>query len=238
MKFDELLSLVQSEPVFTTGMLAAGDVELPEVRRQLSRWRKAGRIIQLRRGLYTLSKRYRKVDPHPFLVANAISRPSYVSCQSALSYYGLIPEAVFMYTCVTTGRPAVHQNELGRFIYRHIKVDLFWGYRWFPLDTGLSHSPRTGPDATGPRATAPSGLMWGIGAFVAKPEKALLDLIYLETGADDPGYLDALRLQNLSVLRLEELKKMARKAGKPKLRRAVSYIEKLCKTEDESYKTL
>ena len=46
-------------------------------------------------------------------------------------------------------------------------------------------------------------------AFVARPEKALLDLIYLHPGGDEPGYMEALRLQNLEQLDLEALHALA-----------------------------
>jgi hypothetical protein len=61
MKFDELQALVQSEPVFETAFLLAGDVDPADVRKQLSRWKRAGRILQLRRGLYALAPPYQKV---------------------------------------------------------------------------------------------------------------------------------------------------------------------------------
>ncbi|MCS7080575.1 MAG: hypothetical protein NZ585_11100 [Chloracidobacterium sp.] len=54
MEFAELLRLVGNEPVFETGLLLAGAVDPNDVRRQLSRWTTAGRLYQLRRGLYAL----------------------------------------------------------------------------------------------------------------------------------------------------------------------------------------
>jgi len=48
---------------------------------------------------------YYKVKPHPFVVANRMVRGSYVSCQSALAHYGLIPEHVPVVTSITTARP-------------------------------------------------------------------------------------------------------------------------------------
>jgi len=54
--------------------------------RQLSRWTNAGRLIQLRRGVYTLAPPYQKIKPHLFLIANRLLPASYVSLQSALDY--------------------------------------------------------------------------------------------------------------------------------------------------------
>ncbi len=73
---------------------------------------------------------------------------------------------------------------------------------------------------------------------MATPEKALLDLVYLESGADDPDYLDELRLEDLEILDLEQLKQMAVDTGKPKLMRAAERIARLAAAEAEEYETV
>ena len=153
MKFGRLIEIVGHEPVFETGLLLAGDVDPPDVRRQLSRWTKAGRLYQLRRGLYALAPPFQKVKPHPFLVANRMVRGSYVSCQSALAYYGLIPERVAVTTSVTTARPARWETPLGAYEFRHVKLSLLRGYRLVKVSPGQQ-------------------------AFVATPAKALLDDVH------------------------------------------------------------
>lgn len=208
MEFTELLEIVQDEPVFETGLLLSGDVNPREIHRQLSRWRQAGKIYQLRRGLYSVAPPYQKVKPHPFLVANRMLPASYVSLQSALSYYGMIPEHVPVTTSITTGRPAQWETPLGVFVYRRIQVDFFDGYRF--MDLGENQQ-----------------------AFIAAPEKALLDLIYLEPGGDAQDYLTALRLSNLEQLDWQQLERHAGKIEKPKLRRAVAAIRQLVKEEAE-----
>jgi predicted transcriptional regulator of viral defense system len=102
MEFTRLIEIVGDEPVFETALLLAGDVDPADVRRQLSRWTRAGRLYQLRRGLYALAPPFQRVKPHPFLVANRLVRASYVSLQSALAHHGLIPEVVPVTTSVTT----------------------------------------------------------------------------------------------------------------------------------------
>jgi predicted transcriptional regulator of viral defense system len=178
MKFPRLLEIVGDEPVFETGLLLAGNVDPTNVRRQLSRWTGAGRLYQLRRGLYALAPPFQKIKPHPFLVANRLARGSYVSLQSALAYHGLIPEAVPVTTSVTTLRPARWDTPWGTFEVRHVKKDLFFGYEL--NDVGIDQR-----------------------AFVATPEKALLDLVYLQPRGDAPEYLRELRLQNLERLDLD-----------------------------------
>ncbi len=213
MEFSRLLEIVDDEPVFETGLLLAGEVDPNDVRRQLSRWVEAGRLYQLRRGLYALAPPFQKVKPHPFLIANRLQRGSYVSLQSALAYYGLIPEVVPVTTGVTTARPGRRETPLGVYEFRRIKAELFFGYRLVEVSPGQR-------------------------AFVATPEKALLDLTYLHPGGDSPAYLQELRLQNLDRLDLDALQRMAEQAGKPKLRRVAAYVVELVRTEAEEYEPL
>ncbi|MCJ7586345.1 MAG: type IV toxin-antitoxin system AbiEi family antitoxin domain-containing protein [Candidatus Aminicenantes bacterium] len=202
MKYEELLLVVGKEAVFRSSLLAAVSPNPVDLGRQLSRWRKSGRLIQLRRGVYALSERYRKNDPHPFTAANLMKSASYVSLQSALEYHGLIPEYVPSVTSVTTGRPEHLANSLGSFIYKHVRRTLFFGYRRLDLEQGQR-------------------------AFVAEPEKALLDLLYLPPGSGDPAYLRELRLQNLASLNMGRLKDMAAQTKSPKLMAAYLSIHKL-----------
>ncbi len=213
MDFGRLIEIVGDEPVFETGLLLAGDADPADVRRQLSRWTKAGRLYQLRRGLYALAPPFQKVKPHPFLVANRMVRGSYVSLQSALAHYDLIPEYVPVVTSVTTGRPARWKTPLGVYEFRHIKADMLRGYRL--VDVGGNQA-----------------------AFVATPGKALLDLIHLQPGGDAQEYLQELRLQNLDRLDLSALQRQAELTGSPKLRRAAAFVAKLAQAEALEYETL
>src|SRR3990170_8075332 len=115
MKWRQLIEIVGDAPVFETGLLLAGSADPADVRRQLSRWARAGQLYQLRRGLYTLAPPFQKVKPHPFVIANRLVRASYVSLQSALAHYGLIPEYVPVVTSVTTKRPGHWDTPLGRY---------------------------------------------------------------------------------------------------------------------------
>ena len=208
MEFLKLVEIIQTEPVFETGLLLAGDANPREIHRQLSRWRQAGKIYQLRRGLYSLAPPFQKVIPHPFLIANRLIPASYVSLQSALAYYGMIPEHVPVTTSVTTSRPAHWETPVGEYDFRHIQVDFFDGYRL--IDLGGKQQ-----------------------AFIARPEKALLDLVYLEPGGDTLDYLAELRLSNLNQLDWQLLSRLAGKIEKPKLMRAVALIQGLTSEEGE-----
>ena len=217
MEFEHLLELVGDEPVFETALLLAGKVNPDSVRLQLTRWTKSGRVYQLRRGLYAIAPPYQKVKPHPFLIANRMQRASYVSGQSALAFYGLIPDTEQVTLSVTAGRPERLDTPLGVFEFRHIKPELLRGYRMTAL-----HGPKT-PEQQ---------------ALVATPEKALLDLVYLQPGGDQPAYLRELRLQNLERLDLDDLRRQAETFNTPKLRRAVNAIIRLAHSETQEYEIL
>lgn len=198
MEFESLLDKVGILPVFESTQLFAGDVDPRQIRVQFSRWVSAGKIIQLRRGVYTLAPRYRRVELHPFVIARYLNRSSYISLQTALAYYDLIPENLTRIISVTAGRPETVTNELGIFEYRRLAKDYFWGYQPLTLN--------------------------GEAVLMAVPEKALLDLVYLTPRADDPVYLQELRLQNLHQVNQETLSGFAARFQLPKLDRAVSEI--------------
>ena len=102
MRWQQLQHIIQNQPLFETSLLLVGDVTRQEAQQQLSDWASVQKIIQLRRGIYTLPDR----QPHPFIIANRLVIGSYVSLQMALSYYHLIPEHVAVVTSITTQRPA------------------------------------------------------------------------------------------------------------------------------------
>lgn len=198
MKLEELLDMDFPGGIFHSGQLMAGKRSPANVRRQLDRWLKTGRIIRLRRGVYMLSK-----PPggraHPFLVANRLSMPSYVSLQSALSYYGMIPEYVPVTTSITTGRPEELETAVGRFLFRHMAAKLFFGFE----ELEVSRDQRV---------------------LIATPQKALVDLLYLTPDSDNPDYLWELRLDLPEDFSLEHLESTAAESGSKKVMRAVREI--------------
>lgn len=209
MRLKELHQIVQGQPVFETSLLVAGEMSPYRAQRQLTEWSNAGKVLQLRRGVYTLPDN----NPHPFVVANHLVAGSYVSLQMALDYYHLIPEHVAVVTSVTTGRPSKWENRFGRFVYRHINPALFFGIEYRLLVNGEY-------------------------AFVATPEKALLDLIYLKPQGDSAAYIESLRLQHTEILNIGYLYELALRSEKPKLKRAAKMIEQVVIQEAEEYETL
>ena len=201
MKLEELISKTGRLPCFTTGFLAACQ-SLPQLRLQLGRWCKTGKVLRLTRGVYCLAEPYRKCKVEPFAIANSLKKPSCVSLQSALAWHGLIPEFVPQTTSVTTGRPGVFDTPLGRFSYRHLARSKYWACE--TIDS------------------ADSGPM-----IVAKPEKALLDLVYLTPGGAEMSFLTELRLQNTERIDIDTLGESAKRFGSPKMQQACENIERI-----------
>ena len=213
MRYSQALDTLRNTPLFESSLLTIGKNSSYQVQRRLSDWTNAGKVIPLRRGLYVLPKTKRKFEPHPFCIANRLGVGSYISLEMALRYHNLIPEHVALVTSVTTGRPREWRNEFGRFLYRHIHPRYFFGMEYRLIVKGQF-------------------------AYIAYPEKALLDLIYLRKGGDSLEFLQSLRLQNLESLNLVRLDEFANRFNKPKLKRAAVVIRELAEQEIREYEML
>lgn len=129
-----VFSILDVEKYFPGGLITV----------QLYRFAKRGLIISLRRGLYCFSDR--EIDP--FIIANQIYFPSYISLETALHYHGVIPDvplAGVSSVSPTTTRKFVTPK--GNYFYQKLSTKLFWGYSEAPFK-------------------------------IAFPEKALLDYVY------------------------------------------------------------
>jgi predicted transcriptional regulator of viral defense system len=212
MNYTELLNITRNTPVFSSSLLLAGRGSANSMRRQLDRWVKTGRLLQLRRGVYSVAPPYQAEAPHPFLVANHLRKPSYVSLQSALSYYGMIPEFVPVTTSVTTGRPEELETPLGGFAFRHVKKTAFFGYTQTEISRGQA-------------------------VFLASPEKALLDLLYFTPASDSPEYLEELRFEPVDHFDWKILRTYAERLKNQKLRRAAELLSRMtCGKSDQELK--
>jgi len=135
--------------------------------RRLVEWQEKGYIRKVINRWYVFADV--QVDDNMMLwIANRIYQPSYISLESALSYYNLIPEAVYTTTSLTSNKTISFDTPEGMYSYRHIKPTFFFGYhviQWegFPLK-------------------------------MAELEKSLLDYLYLNTHIKTSQDLDGLRL--------------------------------------------
>lgn len=213
MRFETFETLFRPLQVIDSSLLYPFYTNAGQAQRQLSDWTRTGKLQQLRRGVYVFNPPFSGEPPHRFQIANLLVRPSYVSLQTALAYYDLIPEHVAAITSVTTVRPQNLSNGFGRFNFRHIQTRFFSGFRHWRVSNRQY-------------------------AFLASPEKALLDLIYLTPGGEDEAYLRGLRLQNLDRLDVDYLKRLVDESAMPKLERALRHLLVLVEEDLTSYMVL
>ena len=199
MRFAELAARVPSNGLFRTGQILAGERSPADLRRQLHRWTRSGRILQLRRGVYVLRVPYAKASAHPFAVAGALKRASYVSLHSALAYHGMIPEFVPVTTSVTSGRPEEIETPYGRFQFRHVSARLLFGFSEVEIAPGQR-------------------------VLLASAAKALVDLLYLTPHSDREAYLRELRVEPAGWFDRENLRETVQRAGSRKVERAVRLL--------------
>jgi len=134
----------------------------------LGRWVKKGFLLKLRNGYYCFSEYLAEPGFHLY-IANRIYRPSYISLHTALSFYGLIPESVVQITSVSPLKTADFSNGFGAYSYKTIRPALMFGFESRPISGNRT-------------------------LLLAKPEKALLDLLYLYPFYSTSEELEALRL--------------------------------------------
>ncbi len=208
MRLDAALDVLGAMPFFDLATV----VQLTQESRaslveQLHRWCRAGKLVPLRRGMYTFADRYRRVAVSPAALANALYRPSYISGLWALGFYGLIPEGVPAYTSVTTRTPRRFDNPFGAFRYTAIKRSFFFGYRAVSIA--------------------------GAEVVLATAEKALLDLFHLSRGEWDRPRMVEMRFQQSEVVDRHRLQAYALRMGKPRILRAVQVWRDCCDPPEE-----
>ena len=192
MKYEDLLTKLGNHTFFDLATV----VQLTDERRetvqvQLYRWCKTGKLLPLRRKMYALPEPYITRPINPAELANHLYRPSYLSSHWALGYYGLIPERVVVHTSISSRVTRTFENALGRFSYRHVKPSAFFGYRPIQIDQRK--------------------------VLIAEPEKALLDLWYLETGQWTQGRLSEMRFQNMELVDSARLQAYAERFESPRI---------------------
>ena len=113
--------------------------------------------------------------PTDFEIANYIYNPSYISLESALSYYGILSQFSYTITSITTKKPNLYEISEKEFKYSKVKSDFFNGYKMVD------------------------------GFLIATPEKALFDSIYFSLkGVVNIDFKD-LDLSSLDIKTLESM---------------------------------
>ena len=154
----DVLDILGSVPV-TSATIASLYPDVSGANQKVSALEQSGKIIRLKRGLYVVNPEWSGKRISMGLVANHLYSPSYVSMQTALRWYGLLPEQVILILSMSIKHSRRFENSLGRFDY--IGVDR----NWFSI--GLRHEDLNE------------------GSFIiACPEKALCDLICTTPGVN------------------------------------------------------
>lgn len=171
-------------------------------RNNLTRWCRRGLLVKLRNEHYAFPE-YRQMPGFSRIVANRIYSPSYVSLQSALSFYGMIPEEVIQLTSVTTLKTASFDNAFGVFHYQNVKESLYFGYDIKMMEGGR-------------------------GVLIATPEKAILDLLYLNPFYETEQDIEELRLDEdfmQNELDMDRLSDYLARFGSQTLRKRVTRLK-------------
>ena len=178
MKFLDLKNKLKELPLFSLNDIKNIDPNFH--RRRLNEWQDKGYIQKIIRGYYLFSDI--KVDEEIlFKIANQIYYPSYVSLETALSYYHLIPESVYTMTSVSTRRTYHFKTALGEFSFQSISPRLFFGYHL--MKEKQYH------------------------VKIASMEKALLDYFYLHSDLETSQDFASLRInQEVLIDQVSEVK--------------------------------
>jgi len=197
MRWDALLKEFSDRPLFHSSMLRIFDDAPVHIEVQLSRWSRAGKLCRIRRGWYLIEEPYLARDVSEAVIANTVVQPSYLSLEWALGFYGLIPEAIFNPTSITTARGIEFTAKDRGYFYHHVQPAFFAGYE--KVERG------------------------GDVFIIAGPEKALLDKMYITMRIRNfsTDWLKGLRLQNLNILDEDKLRGLAALVSKPGFAAAV-----------------
>ena len=125
MNFVHFKNSLRDFPVFSIADIRAAHGGFD--RRRLSEWQKKKYIKKIVKGYYLFSD----IDMNEGMllaIANKIYKPSYISFETAMSHYRLIPESIYMITSASTKRTSLFETPMARFSYRTIKPALFFGY--------------------------------------------------------------------------------------------------------------
>ncbi len=150
----------------------------------------SGEVQVLKPGLYALASDYQRGKPHPFVLACLLHSPSYVSLESSLWHHSFIPEAVFQVASICGRRSRSFTTPMGIFTFQRVPCRCL---------------------RAGVRAEK-YGRNW---AFIARPLRAIADLVYLrrlDWCREGSAYLtDSMRIEpeDLAAISAEDYAEVA-----------------------------
>ena len=156
--------------------LTAAIVGQANERRFIGQLIKKGHIVRIKKGLYVWGEHLDFSGYSKEILANLIYGPSYISLESALSFYGLIPERVETVTSVTFKKNKIFKTPVGSFEYAHLYKGAYAaGVNFHVINNAETY-------------------------LIASPEKALLDYIALRVKQIDSDiYLSQLLNEDIRI---------------------------------------
>ncbi len=158
MKYGNFLTTIRKNKlyIFTADELIKyfPDSAPKTIQNQIQLWTEKGLLFRLKRGLYKIQFPEGGPDLPDLYIANRLYEPSYVSLETALSFYNLIPGVAAGVTSVTTRQTKLFRNRFGSFRYSSCKNDAYCGYRIMAYE--------------------------GFKIYIAEREKALADFVYFK----------------------------------------------------------
>lgn len=173
------------------------------IRNKIQRMLDNKEIIRIKKGLYVFPEALRRAPLNPAMIANMIYGPSYVSCDYALAYYGLIPESVESVGSMTTGRSREFDTPVGHFQY----------FQRNALDYSI-------------------GIQLESGCLFASIEKAIYDKVLIDQrfdGSDVVAYFEQdLRLSLSSLPKLNhDLLQSLNSISRGRMNKLINFLETL-----------
>jgi len=171
MQFIKLKEQLKGYTLFSLNDIKKIDEKFTRAR--LNEWQNKGYIRKIVKNFYMFTD----IDVNEeilFEVANKIYAPSYISMETALSYYNLIPDSIFQITSISTRRTYNFDTNIGVFTYRKLKPSLFFGYNFVKNNEKYFK--------------------------IATIEKTILDFLYLNPEIDNIKAINSLRINKQEFL--------------------------------------
>lgn len=189
MNYIELSSTLRSHKMylFTLGDIKNlfPDEKVKTIKNNFIRWLSKRYFVRLKRGLYEFVEQGGELKIPDLYIASRLYEPSYVSLETALSIYSIIPDIAAAVTSVTSQPTRTFKNKYGSFFYRTCQKKAFTGYRIM--------------------------LYEGFKVYIADKEKALIDFLYYRSRLGQSLDFDEERL-NKEILKKIDWKKAFRYA--------------------------
>ena len=108
--------------IITTNELSTQIDGISNINNKISRMLKNKEIYSLKKGLYETD-----INANRYYLANKIYGPSYISFQTALAFYNMIPEKVYGYysASMSLNKSKKYHNDFGTFCYKNIPSRCF-----------------------------------------------------------------------------------------------------------------